>query len=75
MARRLEMLYRMITTREHRLTSRLKQARLGSYMEKEMRMAESCLRAALKIQEAGEKQRGWGQGTWSASGGMKFGVC
>jgi len=45
--------------RESRLTSSLQQC-LGSCMETEMRVAETRLRAARRIWEAGEGQRAWG---------------
>lgn len=57
MARRVEMPCRMIT-RESRLAGRLEQC-MESYME--MRVRENCLKAAMKIWEAGEGQRNWGR--------------
>lgn len=54
---RVEMPYRRIA-RESRLTSRVQQC-LGSSMETERRVAESCLRAARRIWEAGMRQRAW----------------
>lgn len=63
---RVEMSYR-ITVRESRRISRLQQS--GSYTETEMRVAESCLRAARK---EGEGQRAWGRVSGSE---MKLYIC
>lgn len=59
MAIRVEMPCRMIM-RESRLAGRLEQC-LESYMEVEMRVAENCLKSAMKIWEAGKGQRAWGR--------------
>lgn len=58
MARRVEMPCRMIT-REIRLAG-MPEQHMESYMEMEMRVAENCLKAAMKIWEAGGGQRNWG---------------